>query len=176
MSAMEMQDPKIEERGDKATLGSKWKSAFIMLFLTTLILECANLTLTSKCETPSDARSALNTFLSLAADQSYPLDELLFRLEQDNTSDLATAASTITPTDESSSLCNPQREFVLEMSDKRINVCTYQGQVRVDIRQFLNNRATMKGIFFNPREFISLREILPSVLDELEIQLRHGGI
>ena len=32
-------------------------------------------------------------------------------------------------------MCNPQREFILDQWDKRVNVCTVQGRVRVDTDQ-----------------------------------------
>ena len=35
-------------------------------------------------------------------------------------------------------------------------MCTYRGSVRVDIRQFINNESTMKGIFFDRCKRISL--------------------
>ena len=72
--------------------------------------------------------------------------------------------------------CNPRREFQLDTSDKRINVCTFQKQIRVDMRQFLNDRETIKGIYFNVREFISLSQIFPLVQQEVYRQLKDLSI
>ena len=59
----------------------------------------------------------------------------------------------------------------MEHSDKRVNICTYQGHVRIDVRQFLNGKATMKVIFFNVREFSSLSVIFPFIQSEVNRQL-----
>ena len=67
-------------------------------------------------------------------------------------------------------MCNPQREFILDQSDKRVNVCTVQGRVRVDIRQFLNDQPTIKDIFLNIGEFLSLCEIFRGIQVEVNCQ------
>ena len=155
----------------RSVMGVKLKSALILLFVVTLLLECANLTLTTKCETHLDASSALKTLISTTADQSFSLSDLMLKLEQReeslNTTTLSTSVRVVR------SLCTLQREFLLEMSDKRINVCTYQGRVRVDLRQFLNGRATIKGIFFNTKELLSLRKLMPLIKGEVDRQLTH---
>ena len=70
-------------------------------------------------------------------------------------------------------LCAERREFPLKTSNKRVNVCTYQGRIRVDVREFINDRATNKGLYFTPREFISFNGALPFVRHEV---LRHMDI
>ena len=72
--------------------------------------------------------------------------------------------------------CNSRRKFQLDTSDKRINVCTFKKQIRVDMRQFLNDRETIKGIYFNVREFISLSQIFPLVQQEIYRQLKDLSI
>ena len=157
-----------DSRG-RGVMGVKLKTALVFLFVVTLLLECANLTLTTKCETQSDASSALKTLLSTSADQLFSLSDLMLRLEErDESSNTTTPPSNVRVT---RSLCTQQREFLLEMSDKRVNVCTYQGRVRVDVRQFLNGRATIKGIFFNSEELASLRRLMPLIKSEVDRQL-----
>ena len=61
----------------------------------------------------------------------------------------------------------------LKASNKRVNVCTYQDRIRVDVRGFINDRVTIKGLYFTSREFISFNGALPfvrhKVLRQMEI-------
>ena len=166
---MDMEEIKHEVNGRPRVAGVKLKSALVILFVVTLLLECANLTLTTKCETRSDASSALKTLISTSADQSFSLTDLMMKLEERETVE----NTTTTPASlrVARSLCSLKREFLLYMSDKRINVCTYQGRVRVDVRQFLNGRPTIRGIFFNTHELSSLRILLPLIKSEVDQQL-----
>ena len=50
---MDMEEIKHEVNGRPRVAGVKLKSALVILFVVTLLLECANLTLTTKCETRS---------------------------------------------------------------------------------------------------------------------------
>ena len=76
-------------------------------------------------------------------------------------------------TDIPNDLCAERREIPLKASNKRVNVCTYQDRIRVDVREFINDRATIKGLYFTPREFISFTGVLPfvrhKVLRQMEI-------
>ena len=83
--------------------------------------------------------------------------------------------SSITP-QPASTLCTLRKDFFLEMSDKRVNVCTYQHRVRVDVRQFLNGFGTRKGIFLSTRELLSLRKLLPLIQDEVDRQTTYDAI
>ena len=78
-----------------------------------------------------------------------------------------------TETDIPNDLCAERREFPLKASNKRVNVCTYQDRIRVDVREFINDRATIKGLYFTSREFISFNGALPfvrhDVLRQMEI-------
>ena len=42
-----------------------------------------------------------------------------------------------------------------------MNQCTYQDCIRVDVREFINDRATIKGLYFTSRECISFNGALP---------------
>ena len=68
-------------------------------------------------------------------------------------------------------LCTERREFPLKASNKRVNVCTYQDRIRVDVREFINDRATIKGLYFTSREFISFNGALPFVRHEVLRQM-----
>ena len=149
---------------DRGT-GLKLKYSLIILFVITLLLECANLTLTSKCESHSDASSTLETLIS----NSLSLSEIMMALEERDAPHTTTTSSTSNRVNKP--MCTLQNEFFLGMSDKRVNVCTYQGSVRVDVRQFLNGRATIKGIFLTPSELTSLRNLLPLIKKEVDRQL-----
>ena len=59
-------------------------------------------------------------------------------------------------TDIPKDLCAERRKFPLRASNKQFNVCTYLDHVRVDVRDFINDKATIKGLYFKSREFISL--------------------
>ena len=56
-------------------------------------------------------------------------------------------------------------------SNKRVNVCTYQDRIRVDVREFVNDRASIKGLYFTSREFISFNGALPFVRHEVLRQM-----
>ena len=70
-------------------------------------------------------------------------------------------------------LCAERIEFPLKASIKRVNVCTYQDRIRVDVREFINDIATIKDLYFTSREFISFNGALPferhEVLRQMEI-------
>ena len=68
-------------------------------------------------------------------------------------------------------LCAERREFPLKASNKRVNVCTYQDRIGVDDREFINDRATIRGLYFTPREFMSFNGALPFVRREVLRQM-----
>ena len=68
-------------------------------------------------------------------------------------------------------LFTERREFPLKASNKRVNVSTYQYHIRVDAREFINDRATIKGIYFTARKFISFNGALPFVRHKVLRQL-----
>ena len=39
-------------------------------------------------------------------------------------------------------------------SNKRVAVCTYKDRVRLDVREFIDGKATIKGLYFTSRELI----------------------
>ena len=60
-------------------------------------------------------------------------------------------------------LCAERKEFPLIASTKRVNVCTYQEHIRVDVREFINDIATIKRLYFTSMEFISFNGTRPFV-------------
>ena len=140
---------------------SKWKLSLVFLFVVGLSLECVNITLGSKNETETDSLRAFQS-----SDTLLTLTNLLRAAKDDDT--VSTEAP---PQNKSSSLCTDMAEFRLEASDKRVHVCTYAGQVRVDIRQFINERATIKGIYLNMGEFLALSRVIPMIQVEVNRQL-----
>ena len=152
--------PDLEYQGSDEKKNAYWKYVGAILIFGTLALECANVTLSSKCATHSEATSSLRSFLNALSEKSFTLADMTFDVKDSVIQRNGTVA-----------VCKPQREFPLETSDKRVNVCTYGGGVRVDVRQFISNRATLKGIFFDVREFLSLSEILPAIQAEVMRQL-----
>ena len=53
------------------------------------------------------------------------------------------------------SLCSFMRQYRLS-SHKRITVCNYQNGPRIDIRQFIDNAASIRGIWLNKTEWYQL--------------------
>ena len=51
-------------------------------------------------------------------------------------------------------LCPERREFPLKVPNKRVNMCTYQDRIRVYVCEFINDRATIKDLYFTSREFV----------------------
>ena len=112
-----------------------------------LILECIDVTLTERCNHQNNQTtvSLLKTIPKL----------------------LPVHSETYIPKD----LCVERREFPLKASNKRMNVCTYQDRIRVDVRDFINDRATIKGVSCTLREFISFNGVLPFVRHEVLRQM-----
>ena len=97
----------------------------------TLILECINVTLNERCnhrnnQTTASSLKILPKWLPVHSKTDIPKD-----------------------------LCAERKEFTLRASNKRVNVCTSQGRITVDVREFINDIATIKGLYFTSREFIS---------------------
>ena len=76
-------------------------------------------------------------------------------------------------TDIPKDLCAERREFPLKASNKRVNVCTYQDCVIVDVREFINESATIKDLYFTSREFISFNGALLFVRHEVLRQMEN---
>lgn len=66
--------------------------------------------------------------------------------------------------------CHHMRMFRLTESDKRITVCTYQGRVRVDMRVWWDDKPSIKGIYFSPREYYALSRLTNTLKDEVRAQ------
>ena len=74
-------------------------------------------------------------------------------------------------TDIPKDLCAECMEFPLKALNKQVNVCTYQDLIGVDVREFIDDRATIKGLYFTSREFISFNGALPFVRHEVLRQM-----
>ena len=128
-----------------------WKSVCTLLCTIALTLECINVTLNAHCNNNTNKNNS-TTYLSL--------------LQQ-----IPKVLPTSNDTSVSRDMCSERREFPLKASNKRINVCTYQDRVRVDVREFINDKATIKGTYFTSREFISVSDALPYVRHEILRQM-----
>ena len=109
------------------TLNWGGKALCTLLCTIALILECINVTLNERCNHQNNQTTvSLLKLLPVHSEIDIPND-----------------------------LCAERMEFPLKASNKRVNVCTYQDRIRVDVREFINDRATIKGLYFTSREFIS---------------------
>ena len=124
-----------------------WKALCTLLCTIALILECTNVTLNERCNHQHNQTTVL----------------LLKTMPK-----LLPVHSETDP-----KRCAERREFPLKASNKRVNVCTYQDRIRVDVREFINDRATVKDLYFTSREFILFNGALPFarhvVLRQMEI-------
>ena len=111
------------------------------------ILECINVTLNERCNHKNNKKtvSLLKTIPKL----------------------LPVHSETDIPKD----LCAERRKSPLKASNKRMNMCTYQDRIRIDVREFINDRATIKGFYFTSREFQSFNGALPFVRHEVLHQM-----
>lgn len=62
------------------------------------------------------------------------------------------------PIDLNVSLCTYMKQFDLP-DGYVVSVCRYQDSVRIDLRQFINGRATIRGIALNVRQWEYLQRI-----------------
>ena len=141
--------PSIRFKNTKLRVG--WKSVCTLLCTIALTLECINVTLNAHCNNNTNKNNS-TTYLSL--------------LQQ-----IPKVLPTSNDTSVTRDMCSERREFPLKAFSKRINVCTYQDRVRVDVREFINDKATIKGIYFTSREFISVSDALPYVRNEILRQM-----
>ena len=140
-----------------------WIALCTLLCTIALILECINVTLNKLCNHQNN-----QTTVSLLK----TIPQLL-------------PVHSETPKD----LCAERNEFPLRVSNKRVNVCTYQDRIRVDplnsfgywtlnillllllllldVREFINDRETIKDLYFTSREFISFNGALPFLRHEV---------
>jgi hypothetical protein len=77
---------------------------------------------------------------------SFPVDEIVHSTTESVLSDLVSSIS-----HNHTNYCIKQ--FELPNSNKRISVCLYEGDIRVDIRVFLSNKPTIKGIYLSALEW-----------------------
>ena len=79
--------------------------------------------------------------------------------------DYIVSVKKITNETEPVNLCHT--EYKIPNSNKRVNICQYQGETRVDIRTFLSGKATIKGIFLNRNEWKELMKLTLRINDIL---------
>ena len=138
-----------------------WKYACAILFSICMILECVNVVLTSNCKNIKYSNEQNN---SIMRDM---INELGPRMLPSTSSVLSENISTPNTT-----LCSEMRQFPLPNSDKIISVCTFEGKVRMDIRQYINNKPTIKGIYFTFSEYVGVTHIIHYVRGEMLRQSR----
>ena len=76
-------NPGVEHESDVKNKFKYLKYVGVFLIFGTLVFECANLTLTSKCETHSDATSALRSLLTVLSKKSFELSDITFEVKDD---------------------------------------------------------------------------------------------
>ncbi|OOZ35862.1 hypothetical protein BOW52_11090, partial [Solemya elarraichensis gill symbiont] len=59
-------------------------------------------------------------------------------------------------------LCTYVKQFPLP-EHYRITVCLYRGRTRIDVRRFINDTATIKGVFLNIKQWKYMRSIIPRI-------------
>ena len=63
-------------------------------------------------------------------------------------------------------------QFKLGKSNKQLTVCTYERRVLIDVREFIGDRPTIKGIQLTTTEYFTLKVLMPRVSDELMRQMK----
>ena len=61
-----------------------------------------------------------------------------------------------------STLCGYNKQFDLPEQYK-VTVCSYQQQVRIDIRYFIGNTSSIRGIAVNKRQYNYLQRLTPNI-------------
>ncbi|CAG2236254.1 unnamed protein product [Mytilus edulis] len=61
-----------------------------------------------------------------------------------------------------SSICDFFQQFDLPQ-DYKATVCRYQREVRIDFRQFISGHPTIKGLYFNTRQWQYLKRLIPHI-------------
>ena len=115
----------------------KWNMLFIILCIIGFTFETTNVVLSAQCHNADGKISKINN--------AYEDVERELRVMTDISEGVKNYTTTTTY---SSEMCTERREFQLDVGEKRVNVCTYKGTVRVDVREFLNDVATIRGLYF----------------------------
>jgi hypothetical protein len=102
-------------------------------------------------------------YIKLHDDKPLAIDEVMYASNGSMLNDLVTSTS-----HNHTNYCIKQ--FKLPNSNKRISVCLYEGEIRVDIRVFLFNKPTIKGIYLSVsewKEFDRMHDVLSRLLRPL---------
>lgn len=59
--------------------------------------------------------------------------------------------------------CSYLKQFRLS-NGKRLTVCKYKGSLRIDIRQYINTKASIQGIWLRRNEWTHLLDQLPDIM------------
>ena len=143
--------------------------ASALLFFTYTVLQCVNLAMTTiKC-------TQINNTITKELDS--PLIDIINQLGPRMMPSTIDGIESITE-DGEHTLCSQFRQFPLPHSGKRVTICTYQEQVRVDIRDFIADRATIKGIYLTMEEFIAFANSVNYIHNEVirQANVLHRGI
>ena len=138
---------------NKFKLTPGWKLACATLCTIAMLLECTNVILSSR-------RTNNNHPINLYAEDLSPDYRVV------------PVTDSIQEPVNQTDLCSERKEFILGIGHKRVNVCTYQQRVRIDVREFLNDQSTIRGIHFTSKEYIMFETLSPSVRDEMKRQLK----
>jgi len=61
-----------------------------------------------------------------------------------------------------STLCSYMKQFEMPR-EYYVTVCVYQKEVRIDFRQFINGQPTIKGLYFDVRQWSYLKRLVPNI-------------
>lgn len=59
-------------------------------------------------------------------------------------------------------LCSYLKRYALP-DDYFITVCSYQGDIRIDVRKFIQDQPTPLGYFLNTRQWMYLKRLIPHI-------------
>ena len=72
-------------------------------------------------------------------------------------------------------LCEFFRQWELSGKGTRVSVCDYRGEIRIDFRLFLGDKATIKGMYLTQKEFYALLKLQESIWDAHRRRLPRAG-
>ncbi|OOZ36428.1 hypothetical protein BOW52_10800 [Solemya elarraichensis gill symbiont] len=70
--------------------------------------------------------------------------------------------SDMTENSNNDTLCTYIKQFPLP-EQYRLTVCLYRGRTRIDVRRFINDTATIKGVFLSIKQWNYMRIIIPRI-------------
>ena len=67
--------------------------------------------------------------------------------------------------------CSFIRQYVIGNCGKRVTVCAHMGRLRVEVRQFIRHRPTIKGVILSYEEYDSLSGQWNRIVDDIRTAL-----